>query len=630
MFVGPVFTREAVIAPRRTRMYVYRAVYVTALFVLMCTAWLVLAGTQIIRNVGDMARFGSILFQVLAWLQLALVVFLSAVLSASAVSQEKDRQTLILLLMTRLTNHELVLGKLLASLLNVLVMLAAALPVFMFVVLFGGVSFAQVARVFAVTLVASLAAGSLGSTMALWREKTFQTLALTALVLVLWIGAWYGVGEINGTDPVLGIPFISWSTGFSPVRAIVMAASPIPYVDPTLGVIGNGVNLFLLSGSLLTAALNLIAILRVRVWNPEREVRRVQREQAEGETIWGVEHDLAQQTAKKKSKRRASAEAAETARAGHVDARVRTVSEKSREVWDNPVLWREMRTWAYGRKVIVIRVAYLLLFALAAVGLQWTISTGAALRPADELSTAIPAAAMPLVPFFLVSLVIVNALAVNAITNERDGRSLDLLLVTDLSPKEFVFGKIGGVFWITREMVFLPMLLCMYLWWQGGLNFENLIYVLGGLVVMNFFVAMLGIHCGVTYANSKSAIGVSLGTVFFLFLGAATCILIMISFSSGSLSFQTQLAPFLAFILGGGVGLYVSLGARNPSQAIFWAAVLLPLATFYAITSFLLGKSLYVFLPAAATYGFTTLAMLMPAIGEFDIAMGRTKTADDE
>jgi hypothetical protein len=37
-----------------------------------------------------------------------------------------------------------------------------------------------------------------------------------------------------------------------------------------------------------------------------------------------------------------------------------------------------------------------------------------------------------------------------------------------------------------------------------------------------------------------------------------------------------------------------------------------------------------VFLVTVATYGFTTAAMLMPAIGEFDIAMGRTKTAEEE
>ena len=72
MIIGPVFGREVTIAPRRTRMYVARAAYVLILLVLMSTAWLVLTGTQLIRDVGDMARFGMILFQILAPLQLAL------------------------------------------------------------------------------------------------------------------------------------------------------------------------------------------------------------------------------------------------------------------------------------------------------------------------------------------------------------------------------------------------------------------------------------------------------------------------------------------------------------------------------------------------------------------------------
>ena len=42
-------------------------------------------------------------------------------------------------------------------------------------------------------------------------------------------------------------------------------------------------------------------------------------------------------------------------------------------------------------------------------------------------------------------------------------------------------------------------------------------------------------------------------------------------------SFQTQLGPFLAFIVGGSVGLFVTLGIRNASTAIGWAALALPL-----------------------------------------------------
>jgi len=594
-------------------------VYVAALLILMCTAWLVLAGTQIIRNVGDMARFGSILFQILAPLQLALVVFLAALVAASAVSQEKDRRTLILLLMTRLTNNELVLGKLLASLLNVFAMLAVALPVFMLITLFGGVSFEQVWRVFGVTAAAALAAGSLGSMLALWREKTFQTLAMTALALVIWIGAWEAVLAIAQGTHVAGLAVETWVTGFNPVRAILSASQPTVEASRG-GILHDGVMLSMIISLAGAAILNFVAVARVRVWNPSREVRPGQAEQAEEESIWGTDHDLSREAGAE-----AAPDEAEIARAAHVDARVRTATATSRRVWNNPILWREVCTWAYGRKVLVIRFAYLLLFAMAAAGLYWTISPGFA--AGGHADSVIPAAAKPLAPFLLISLVLVNALAVTSITNERDGQALDLLLVTDLSPREFVFGKLGGVFWVTKEMVVLPMLLCLYVWWAGGISLEYLCYLLFGLAVMYLFVNMLGIHCGMTYANSRTAIGISLGVVFFLFLGVVTCMLIMVSFSG---SFQTQLYPFLAFIAGGGVGLYVSLGSRNPSPAIQLASLLLPLATFYSITCFLLEHALAVFLVTVFTYGFTTAAMMMPAVYEFDIAMGRTKTPGEE
>ena len=87
------------------------------------------------------------------------------------------------------------LGKLLASLLNVLVLMLAALPLFMLCVLLGGVSFSQVGEAMAVTLATTIVCGSLGSMLALWREKTFQALAMTVLVVVLWMAAWEIVAE---------------------------------------------------------------------------------------------------------------------------------------------------------------------------------------------------------------------------------------------------------------------------------------------------------------------------------------------------------------------------------------------------------------------------------------------------
>lgn len=608
MFVGPIFHRELAVAPRRSRFYIYRAVYAATLTVLIATAWLILKGTQVVRNVNDMARFGTLLLQILAPLQLALIVSYTALMTASSVALEKDRQTLILLLMTRLNNSELVLGKLFANLLHAIVMVVAGLPIFFLVMLFGGVSLDQILRVFAVTLASAVLAGSLGTLVGFWREKTFQALALTILAICFWIGFWEAAASGAMGDRWFGISAESLALWLSPVRAIISASQPSlatgsdwRLAHAVLG--GNGAGPFVIAAAVLSAFLCIVGVVGVRIWNPSRQLRR--------QTATAISHGGD----------------AEAAREGHVDARLRSDSRDlpSRRVWDNPVLWRETCTWAYGRKIIIIRLAYLLLVGLIAYAI-WNSDAQSGLgRATPGIAATIPPVAKTLVPLFLLSLVLVNALAVTAITNERDGKSLDLLLATDLSPKEFVFGKLGGVFWVTGLMVLAPVVLSIAAWWRGGMTGENLCYVVGGLVVMDAFVATLGIHCGMRYANTRSAISVSLGTVFFLFLGVITCIVMMISFSG---SFQVQLAPFMAFILGGGVGLYLALGIRNPSKAILTASLLLPFFTFHAITSFLMEHNLTVFIVSAGIYGFTTAAMLIPALYEFDFAMGRTSAAD--
>jgi hypothetical protein len=202
------------------------------------------------------------------------------------------------------------------------------------------------------------------------------------------------------------------------------------------------------------------------------------------------------------------------------------------------------------------------------------------------------------------------------------------LLVTEITPWSFVFGKIAGVLYATKEMVIVPILLSAIYWWVGGLSTENLIFVILSLMVMDIFVAMLGIHCGMIYSQSRTAIGTSLGTVFFLFLGVATCMLIMLMFRG---SFGRQLAPFLFIILGGGTGLYMALGNLNPSPAITLTSFLLPFLTFFAITSFILrNQELTVFSTVTLSYGFATAAMLIPAISEFQFAQSQWRPQQEE
>lgn len=582
MILGPAFSRELAIAPRRVKTYVARATYAAALLVLICTGWLVLAGTQLIRDVGDMARFGAAIFQVLAPLQLVVVVFFSATAAASAMALEKDRQTLTLLLLTQLSNRELILGGWMASLVTVWTLLAAGAPVFLLSALFGGISFEQIGRVYAVTIAAVFVCGSLGSTLGLWREKTYQAIASTVLAVVLWVAA----GEVIASGTLggewLGLNCRDLAAAFSPWHAVLVAADPFLAPKDILGLSTTPVPLFLSFAGIATVALNALAIFRIRAWCVAAEPRVVVREEAK-------------------------AAPAKPAAVG-----------PARPVWDNPILWREIRTSAYGRKMLLVRLAYCVIFGFAAAHLYSVISAG--------LGLSRDAAATALVPIFLLSLVLINAQAVTSITAERDVRALDLLLVTDLTPIEVIFGKLGGVFYNAKEMVALPILLCLYLGFAGEIDWENVLFLLGGLSVMFVFAAVLGLHAGMTYANSRTAVAASLGTMFFLLVGVATCMYVMIAFSG---SFQAQLHPFLAFMVGGGLGLYVVLGARNPSTAIGIASFACPVATFYAAASFLMNYTVPVFLVGVGAYGFMAAAMLVPAIYEFDVATGRTTVGEE-
>jgi hypothetical protein len=387
----------------------------------------------------------------------------------------------------------------------------------------------------------------------------------------------------------------------SPWQAIQEAARPIFGTAAGWHFGADPVMVFLLTATVISVLLNFVAIARVRVWNPSQEV-----------TLPAVEDE-----------RRAAPALGDSATLANRSAvAIHGAGGKVRPVWNNPVLWREVRTWAYGKRILIIRLAYWAVFAACAAALVASASANAA-NPPD---IAIPVVAQPLVTLMVIGLILLNALAVTSLTSERDSRALDLLLVTDLTPKEIVFGKLGGAFYNAKEMILLPITLCFYLWIVGGLGTENLVFILLGLTVMNGFAAMLGLHTGITYANSRTAIATSIGTLLFLFLGVATCMRIMLAFSN---SFDYQFTTFLGFIAGGSVGLYVALNWRTQSDAITWASLATPFLTYVVITSFLVGNYGAVFLVTVFTYGFATCAMLVPAIYVFDVATGRTTVREE-
>ncbi len=282
-----------------------------------------------------------------------------------------------------------------------------------------------------------------------------------------------------------------------------------------------------------------------------------------------------------------------------------------RKPWDNPILWRELRTRAYGTKPIIIKSVFVLVVALVVGCFQFFAES----QGRDAF------AAWSILPVAILSLLLVNAQGVTALIGERDSRALDLLLVTELSPKQFIYGKLYGVLYNVKEMVLLPVLLTIFYAIRGYLTTEEAVYIIIDFLLLCHFAGMLGVHAALTYTNSRTAVANSLGVTFFLMAGILICACLIMQ---SDRAVGRQLLSFIVFIGIGSVALYGSLGARNPSQAIALVSILTPFWSFYCVISLLRGDILAAFLVSFGIYGFALAAMLVPAVSDFDIALGRT------
>jgi ABC-type transport system involved in multi-copper enzyme maturation permease subunit len=599
--LGPIFARELVTVPRRRGHHAARCAVAGLLAILGITTWQATIGFSRDATLGETAAFGILLFQIVAFVQLLLTLFFAALSAASAVSQEKDRRTFVLLLLTDMRDYEIVLGKLLGALLPITIQLMVTAPVLALLLFLGGIDPEQVVQAVLVLAASAVAAGSLGGLIALWREKTYQAVALSMLFLVLYVCVVQGLGAVSGVQAWFD-PFAAMLTVLEP------PASGWGGLAPAYG--------FVLVMLGWCALLNGVGIWKLRKWNPS------------GEPIMQREvPDTAETDESVEAEKRAKAHAAPGA---------------ARPVWHNPVLWREIRTLAYGRRPLLVKFAFGLVLALI---LYFAVSelNRAGGRPAF-------AAAYGLVPVAVLSLLLISAQAVTSVTTERDMGCLDILLVTDISPKEFVFGKLFAVAYNTKEYLIPPLLLAAFYAVRGALtrtppgvdaaaafaaNFGPMLAVLGSLIVLFAFAIVLGLHVSLRIGNSRLAIVNALGTMFFLSVG--TLITIYLIVINGG-DFANQWLSFIAFLILGIGGLLYVLSADRPSPALTVASVLCPLAMFYCVVNILIAKPgtdesadpLMPFLALGGAFGFAISAMLVPLLSEFDVALGRTTLANEE
>jgi hypothetical protein len=208
--------------------------------------------------------------------------------------------------------------------------------------------------------------------------------------------------------------------------------------------------------------------------------------------------------------------------------------------------------------------------------------------------------------------------------------------VTDLTSNEFIYGKLGGICYNAKEYLLPPLILTALYGAYGylatppelGRNIEAAVCLGLGLVILMTFSIVMGVHVALRTPLSRLAIANALGTVFFLSVGTMVCIYLILI--NGQ--FEYQWLSFVFFFAAGFAGLWWVLSGNRPSGALNVACFCLPLAVFYSITNILIGRPgsqestdpLMPLLVGGGTFAFTVVAMMIPLLSEFDVAMGRT------
>ena len=160
-----------VVKELRGRMRGRRSFVSVTIYVLLVAgfAWMVgrILEEQVRQNFGfspdyQSASIGRGIFTSLMFLQTVMIAVLAPASTSGAISGERERQTLDLLVVTPISSVAIVVGKLLSALTWVFVLILASVPVAALVFVYGGVAPDDLVRGYVVLFVTAIAFGALG------------------------------------------------------------------------------------------------------------------------------------------------------------------------------------------------------------------------------------------------------------------------------------------------------------------------------------------------------------------------------------------------------------------------------------------------------------------------------------
>lgn len=235
--LNPIVKKDFQVAARSMRLSWGLFAYETVLALTYMFAMSIIRGLyDNIYGDGNIYKSLIYLFPVLAVAQLVIVALIVPIMTSSAISGEKERQTFDIMMTTCMSPFSIVLGKVFSAVLRILFYVAAGMPIMAMPFVVGGLRWSSLFYFLLVVVLISVLSGSIGIFC-----SSFCRRSITSVVMSFSI--YFGIYFITFVPALTGIVF-GMGTNTRSESLLLLLFNPFVFFEEFFANIMAGASLF--------------------------------------------------------------------------------------------------------------------------------------------------------------------------------------------------------------------------------------------------------------------------------------------------------------------------------------------------------------------------------------------------
>lgn len=245
MKINPVYKRETMVSARSFRLALVMLVFNGLLAVLaLLNMYSVVSRVRVTAEI-QYASFLE-LYRFVAMMEFVMLLFIIPALTAGSISGERERQTLDLMLTTKMTPAEVVFGKLFASFSTIALLIISSFPVLALVSVYGGITVMDVVMLLLCYITTACLTGSLGLCCStVFKRSTIATVVTYGVVIGLLAGTYaintfaLSLSRMNVDTYALNIGSITQQSNSGGLLYLLLLNPAVTFYVTINGQVGN-------------------------------------------------------------------------------------------------------------------------------------------------------------------------------------------------------------------------------------------------------------------------------------------------------------------------------------------------------------------------------------------------------